>query len=254
MYVACSTLCFARHPLEQALRMIAELEFRKVDVAIHESGPHLRPSQVAQDVNLAAQQIRIGPTLTPAAFSVEIDATDETEYRRQLKAICQLARLSAVSVLTIPAAPVGQGMDAEVRRLKDLVRLTGAEGLVLTLDTRMGTLTELPETAVELCKRVPGLGLTLDPSHYIAGPNQGKSFDAVYRYVRHVHLRDTGRKPELFQVRVGQGEIEYGKIITGLSRFGYDRLLTVEIRDIADAPYALDAEARKLKYLLESLI
>ena len=254
MYVACSTLCFARHPLEQALRMIAELEFRKVDVAIHESGPHLRPSQVVQDVSLAAQQIRIGPTLTPSAFSVEIEASDETEYRRQLKGICQLARLSAVSVLTIPAAPIGQGIDLEVRRLKELVRMTGAEGLVLTVDTRMGTLTELPETAVELCKKVPGLGLTLDPSHYTAGPNQGKSFEAVYRYVRHVHLRDTGRSPELFQVRVGQGEIEYGKIITGLSRFNYDRLLTVDIRDIADAPYALDAEARKLKYLLESLI
>jgi hypothetical protein len=214
--------------------MIAELEFRKVDVAIHESGPHLRPSQVVQDVSLAAQQIRIGPTLTPSAFSVEIEAPDETEYRRQLKGICQLARLSAVSVLTIPAAPLGQGIDLEVRRLKELVRMTGAEGLVLTVDTRMG--------------------LTLDPSHYIAGPNQGKSFESVYRYVRHVHLRDTGRSPELFQVRVGQGEIEYGKIITGLSRFNYDRLLTVEIRDIADAPYALDAEARKLKYLLESLI
>ena len=41
--------------------MIAELEFRKVDVAIHEGGPHLRPSQVVKDVALAAQQIRIGP-------------------------------------------------------------------------------------------------------------------------------------------------------------------------------------------------
>ena len=51
--------------------MIAELEFRKVDVAIHENGPHLRPSQVLADVGLA-QQIRIGPTLTSAAFSIEI--------------------------------------------------------------------------------------------------------------------------------------------------------------------------------------
>jgi sugar phosphate isomerase/epimerase len=234
--------------------MIAELEFRKVDVAIHEGGPHLRPSQVAGDVALAAQQIRIGPSLSPAAFSVEIETPDEAEYRRQLLAICQLARLSAVSVVTIPAAPAGQGLDAEVKRLTELTRLTGAEGIVLTLETRIGTLTEQPEAAVELCKRVPGLGLTLDPSHYIAGPNQGKNFDAVYRYVRHVHLRDTGRRPELFQVRVGQGEIEYGKIITGLMRFGYGRLLSVEICDIPDAPYVMEAEVRKLKYLLESLI
>jgi hypothetical protein len=46
VYVACSTLCFARHPLERALRIIGELEFSKLDVALHERGPHLRPSEV----------------------------------------------------------------------------------------------------------------------------------------------------------------------------------------------------------------
>jgi sugar phosphate isomerase/epimerase len=254
VYVACSTLCFARFPLDQALRTIAELEFSKVDVAIHEQGPHLRPSEVLQDVGLAAQRIRIGPSLSPAAFSVEIDAPDEGTFQRQLQAICHLARLSTVPVITIPAASAGSGIDAESKRLSLLVHLARLEGILLTVETRIGTLTETPETAVELCKRVPGLALTLDPSHYIAGPHQGKSFDQVYPYVRHVHLRDTGRSSELFQVRVGQGEVEYGRIISHLSRYHYDRLLTVEICDIPDAPFAMDAEVRKLKYLLDSLV
>src|SRR6266487_1840073 len=107
MYVACSTLCFARQPLERALRIIGELEFSKLDVAIHERGPHLKPSQVASDISLAAQQIRIGPSLTPAAFSLEIEADHEEEHGRQLRALCRLARQSTVSVLTIPAAPLG---------------------------------------------------------------------------------------------------------------------------------------------------
>jgi sugar phosphate isomerase/epimerase len=76
----------------------------------------------------------------------------------------------------------------------------------------------------------------------------------VYPYVRHVHLRDTGRTPEEFQVRVGQGEIEYGRIVAQLARHHYDRLLSVEITDIPDAPFAMEPEVRKLKYLLESLI
>jgi sugar phosphate isomerase/epimerase len=254
VYVACSTLCFARYPLEQALRTIAELEFSKVDIAVHEKGPHLRPSEVARDVGRASQAIRIGPSLSPAAFSIEIEATDELEYARQLRALCHLARLSMVSVLTIPAASAGTGIDAEVKRLASLVQLAGAEGIVLALETRIGTLTESPDSAVELCKRIPGLGLTLDPSHFIAGPHQGKSYDQVYPYVRHVHLRDTGRSQDQFQVRVGQGEVEYGRIVAQLNRRGYDRLLTVEINDIPDAPYAMDTEVRKLKYLLESLV
>jgi sugar phosphate isomerase/epimerase len=234
--------------------MIGELEFSKVDVAIHEQGAHLRPSEVATDIGLAAQRIRIGPSLSPAAFSVEIGTTEPHEYVRQLRAICRLARLSAVSTLTIPAATVGCGLDAEIKRLRALVRLVEAEGLVLTVVTRTGTLTETPAGAVELCQRVPGLGLTLDPSHYINGPHQGGSYDEVFPYVRHVHLRDTGRAPGKFQVRVGQGEIEYGRIISHLERQRYDRLLSVAIHDIADAPFAMETEVRKLKFLLESLV
>jgi sugar phosphate isomerase/epimerase len=233
---------------------MGELEFSKMDVAIREQGPHLRPSEVAADVAAAAHQIRVGPSLAPAAFTVEIDAPDETEYARQLQAICHLARVCSVAVIAIPASPVGVGLDAEIKRLTALVKLAQVEGAVLTVETRMGTLTELPETAAELCTRVPGLALTLDPSHFIAGPNQGKNFDQVFPYVSHVHLRDTGRGPNQFQVRVGQGEVEYGRIINQLARYQYERALTVQIHDVPDAPFVMEQEVRKLKYLLESLV
>jgi len=253
VYVACSTLCFLRYPLDQALRIIGELDFSKVDVAIHEKGPHLRPSQVAKDVALAAQQIRIGPSLSPAAFNVEIDAQGE-EFIRQLRAVCRLARLSNVTTITLPAATAGTPLEVEVERLERLVHLAEAEGVILCLETRIGTVTELPAVAADLCDRIEGLGLTLDPSHFLAGPHQGQNYDIVFPYVRHVHLRDTGRSMEKFQVQVGQGEIEYGRIIAQLARHHYERLLTVEILDIPDAPFAVDHEVRKLKYLLESLV
>lgn len=254
MFVACSTLCFGKYPLDRALKIISELEFNKVDIAIHEQGVQLRPSEVAADVGRVAQRIRLGSGLTPAAFSVRIEAANEQDYLAQLRAVCRLARLSTVPLLSIPAASSGSGLDAEVERLTGLVALAESEGVMLTVETCQGTLTEMPGTAVELCQRVPGLGLALDPSHYIAGPNQGKNFDAVFPFVRHVRLRDTGRGPEQFQVRVGQGEIEYGRIVTQLARFHYDRLLSVDIRDIPDAPFAMEPEVRKLKYLLESLV
>jgi len=254
MYVACSTQCFARLPLERALRLMAELEFSKVDVAITEQGSHLKPSEVANDVAEAALRIRIGPSLTPAAFSVEFDVPNEEEYVRQLKAICRLARLTAVTLLCVPAASTGSGLDAEVKRLRPLVQLVEAEGLILTVPTRIGTVTELPSSARQLCERVPGLGLTLDPSHFINGPHQGAAYDEVFPFVRHLHLRDTGKAPGKLQVRVGQGELEYGRIISQLQRHRYDRLLSVALHDIAEAPFAMETEVRKLKYLLESLV
>jgi sugar phosphate isomerase/epimerase len=254
VFVACSTQCFARYPLDRALRLINELEFSKLDVAIHEQGTHLKPSEVGRDLPLALQRIRIGPSLSPAAFSIDIEAPTAHEYVSQLRSICRLARMSAVSLLAIPAASSRSGIDAEILRLRELVHLVEAEGLTLTVTTRVGTLTETPARATELCERVPGLGLTLDPSHFINGPHQGGPFDEVFPYVRHVHLRDTGRAPGKFQVRVGQGEIEYGRIISQLERCHYDRLLSVAINDVADAPFAMETEVRKLKYLLESLV
>ncbi len=254
MYVACSTLCFSKYPLDEALRTIAELEFNKFDVAIHEHGTHLKPSEVVKDVHAAAATLRSGSGLTPAAFSVEIEADDETEFDRQFQAICHLARLTRVPLVTLTAAPTGTPLDQEVQRLTRLLRIAEKDGILLTVATVSGTLTEDPNTAVLLCQRVPGLGLTLDPSHYIAGANHVRNFDSVYPYVRHVHLRDTGRGPNQFQVSVGQGEIEYGRVIAQLSRFQYNRLLTVDIRDSIEARQPREPEVRKLKYLLESLV
>src|SRR5262249_25877660 len=193
MYVACSTQCFARLPLERALRLMAELEFSKVDVAINERGSHLKPSEVADDIARAALRIRIGPSLTPAAFSVEFDAPSDEEYLNQLRAICKLARMTAVTLLCIPAGPSGGGLDAEVTRLRHLLQTVEPEGLILPVPTRPGTVTDLPGAARELCERVPGLGLTLDPSHFINGPHQGGAYDEIYPYVRHVQLRDTSK-------------------------------------------------------------
>lgn len=253
MYVACSTFCFGRVGLNEALHSIAELEFSRYEAVIDEQGRQLRPSEVAADVNIVAQKLRMGPGLTPAAFCVNIQAP-EPEYTRQFRAVCRLARLTAVPVITLQAAPADSALDAEVERLARLTALAEADGVQLTVATENGTLTEDPDRAVTLCERVPGLGLTLDPSHYIAGPHSGKNNDEVYAYVRHVRLRDTGRGPNQFQVRVGQGEVEFGRIISQLSRFRYDRALSVDIRDLPESATSMMPEVRKLKYLLESLV
>jgi sugar phosphate isomerase/epimerase len=254
VYVACSTLCFSKYSLEDALQKLAELHFNKFEVAVHERGNHLRPSEVAADVAAAAGRLRYGPGLTPAAFSVEIETADPEEYLRQFKAVCRLARISTVPLITTSAAATGTAVEAEAARLAPLVALADKDGVQLTVATLTGTLTEDPDAAVALCKATPGLGLTLDPSHYITGPHAGKGYDHLFPYVRHVHLRDTGRGPNQFQVRVGQGEIEYGRIVSQLARQRYQRLLSVDVHDADDVPFAMEPEVRKLKYLLESLV
>jgi sugar phosphate isomerase/epimerase len=252
VFVACSTLCFSREPLESALRHIAELEFDKIELAITEGGSHLKPSEVAENPEAAAHRLRHGPSLTPAALALDFEEPDPAVYRKRFEALCRLAKPLTVAVLTIPAAPLGTPFDDEVKRLTGLAGLAMREGLVLAVETHSKTLTADPADAVALCEAVPGLGLTLDPSHFLQGGH--KDYDVVFPYVQNVHLRDTGKGPGEFQVRVGQGEIEYGRVVNLLERHGYDRALTISILDALDNPFDVEIEVRKLKLLLESLL
>jgi sugar phosphate isomerase/epimerase len=254
VFVVCSTQCFTREPFESALRHIAELEFDKIELAIVEDGPHLRPSEVTDNPDAAAHRLRNGPSLTPAAIALDFGSPepDAAMLRKRFEAMCRIAKPLTVAVLTISASPLGTPFDDEVKRLSLLAGTAMREGLVLALETHGKTLTADPAVAVELCKAIPGLGLTLDPSHFIQGGF--KDFDAVYPYVQNVHLRDTGKGPGEFQVRVGQGDIEYGRVVSQLERHGYDRALTISILDGIENPFDVEVEVRKLKLLLESLL
>jgi sugar phosphate isomerase/epimerase len=253
VYVACSTLSYCSLPLEDALRTIRELRFAKADLAVHADGPHLTPAEVAADPARAAQRLKAA-NISLAAIHLDTGSATPAEARLQLRAVARLARVSTTPLLTIPAAPAGADFAAEAERLKEWTRLAAADGVILSVETHRETITADPLGAAELCRRVPGLFLTLDPSHYQIGQHGKVGYDALFLFVRHVRLRDTGTTPDQFQVRVGQGELEYGRLIAQLEQVRYDRALTVDIRDLPDSPFPIEPEVRKLKYLLESLV
>jgi sugar phosphate isomerase/epimerase len=123
---------------------------------------------------------------------------------------------------------------------------------LISIKTKSGHLTEDPNTAIELCQAVPGLGLTLDPSYYVAGVRKAVDYDQVFPYVYHVHLRDT--TPTQLQVPIGLGEIEYSRLITQLRRMKYMRALSVELLPELMEEATRPIEMRKMRLLLESLL
>ena len=255
MFVACSSLCFSKQPLEMALRRMAEMEFFKADLAIQEDGGHLKPSEVADHFEAALHRIRNGPSLTLSGFLVDFGTLDSRDpvFRKRYDAVRRFAKALTVAVITIPAAPLGTPFDDEVKRLTNLSSLAMREGLVLSVQTDRATLTADPCAALALCQSVPGLGLTFDPSHYIGTAHAEKDVDALYPHVENVLLRDTGKDPQTsFQVRIGQGQIEYGRVVNLLERAKYDRALTVAVYDNLESSFETEVEVRKLKLLLES--
>jgi len=229
------------------------MRFTKADLAIHAVGPHLTPAEVTADPGRWAQVLK-SANLPLAAIHLDVGDAQPDEARTQLRAVSRLARLSSTPLLTVPAALAGADFDAEVERLRDWVKVSASEGVILTVETHSATVTRDPLGAAELCRRVPGLFLTLDPSHYQAGPHGAVNYDALFPLTRHIRLRDTGSKPEQFQMRIGQGDLEFGRVVTQLEKCRYDRALTVDVRDVADSAFPVEPEVRKLKYLLESLV
>jgi sugar phosphate isomerase/epimerase len=69
-----------------------------------------------------------------------------------------------------------------------------------------------------------------------------------------VHLRDTGTGPNQMQVQIGQGQVEYSRVLAQLGRYGYNRTLSIEIIDEPGLALDVETEVRKLKLLLESLV
>jgi len=250
VFVAASTRCFADLPLDEALRRLVDLEFTCVEVMIHETDGHLKPSEVLADLEGAVQACRQTHRLTPVAYSIDLDTPDERLYYQQFTACCKLAKATKVVTVSVRSAERGTPFNAEVERLREMVAIAAVEGVRVGLVTEAGRMTQDPDTAVVLCDNVKGLGLTLDPSHYVCGPHNGASYDHIMKYVYHVRLRDT--RKDALQVRVGQGEIEYGRLVRELNMVHYNRALCVDITPMPDVDQV--AELRKMRLLLESLL
>jgi len=247
--VAASTECYYGLPLNQAVDKIIDLEFTNVEIDIHEGGNHLRPSQVAANLDEAFEICRQTHRADVVSYSIEIEA-EGAEHYHQFAACCRLAKATKVVTLTVPSGELGTPFNQEVEHLQQLVAIAESEGVRVAIKSQVGRLSEDPNTVIVLCDNVKGLGVTLDPSHYICNPNGSKNYDRLMKYTYHVHLRDS-TKTDL-HVRIGQGEVEYGRLVNMLKKSGYDRTLSVHLGELDGVEHM--AEMRKMRLLLESLL
>ncbi|MEM6364536.1 MAG: TIM barrel protein [Planctomycetota bacterium] len=248
MFIAASTECCPGLELLDAIELLSDLEFTAVEIALHESGS-VKPSEILQDLDRSIQLLRHTHRLDISGYSLEMASKGAQHYEDFAK-ICWLAKTTKVVTLTVPSAEQGTPFNEEVEHLQKLVEIGETEGVRVSVKSQLGCLSEDPDTMMVLCNNVDGLGITLDPSVYITGSANGKSLDNILKFVCNVHLRDT--RPDAFQVSVGQGEIDYGKLETQLEREKYDRALTVHMTPMEGLDHRV--ELRKLRRLLETLV
>jgi sugar phosphate isomerase/epimerase len=234
--------------LQEAIEALQDLDFTAVEIAVHESAPHIKPSDLLADPDRAVQMLRHTHRMDISGYSLQLNSTGPTHYE-EFKEMCRIAKATKVVNITVPSAELGTPFNEEVEHLQRLVDVAESEGVRVSVRSQLGCLSEDPDTLMVLCNNVDGLGITLDPSVYIAGPAKAKNLDKILKFVCNVHLRDS--RPDAFQVSVGQGEIDYGKLVTQLERDKYDRALTVHMTPMEGLDHRV--ELRKLRRLLVTL-
>jgi sugar phosphate isomerase/epimerase len=228
--------------------LLADLQFDKFEVWIDATTRGVSPAEIADAPEQFAARIREQTRLSAVAFSLASEAVGGSQFAGITKA----AKLLSITQITVPASPLGTPFNAEIDRLKELVGLGRSEGVRVSIKTQSGTLTADPRTAVELCQSAKGLGLTLDPSYYLASPLGEQALEMMFPHTFHVHLRDSTASE--LQVQVGLGAIDYSHVIARLQRQRYDRGLSIEILPhLCDAD-AVPLELRKLRMLLTTLL
>lgn len=248
MIVSVSTECFPEMPLAKAMERLAELEYTAVEIDVHEQGGHLQPAVVAASSDEAVRACSDLQRLRPVAVSFQ--AAESPTMYEQFEAACRLAKSLGVVTMVVESSELGTPFNGEIERLRRLVAIAAGLDAIVAVKTAAGRMTQDAETTASLCRNVPGLGVTLDPSHFIFGHKKPANWEPILKYVRHVHLRDT--KPDAFQVRIGQGNVEYGKLFNQLERVGYRRALSVHLPPLPGVEQT--AELRKMRLLLESLL
>ncbi len=234
MTIACSTLCFTAEPFDRACAYIADLGFQAVDIAMLEQWAHFNPSEMVDDPNEAIDQAREGlerAGLTAVSLNASAGISDVGPEGTRLRAICAFANAFDISTICYVPPIEAVGMERAVRRFERLVSIAKEYDITLAIEAHARTMLEMPDAAVEFCEAIPGVALTFDPSHMVAGPNQSAPFDKIMPYVRHTHWRDSGDSWDRCQLPVGEGIVDFKACLKALADVGYDGVYAVEYID-----------------------
>jgi sugar phosphate isomerase/epimerase len=247
VFVAASTHCFSDKPLPEACDAIADLGFDRFEIWVSEAPHALSPSTIEADPEKTCAQLREFTRMTPVAVHLDLDVE-----LPQFGSVSKLAKNLRVAQITVPASPQGTPFNTEIDRLRALVATGNKDGIRVSIKTEAGTLAADPESAIEFCQAVKGLGLTFDPSCYLMQGVKPEVLDRMAPYIFHTHLRDTS--PTEAQVPVGLGEVDYSRLISLLLRESYQRALSIDLLPAYHTKIDRALEMRKLRLLLESLL
>ncbi len=251
MKIAGSTLIFTKLPLLEAIGAVAALGFKHVDLAFFEGWANQSPSVLVGREAEIADQIKEACTMggiTPVAFNVNLGEPGIELQTERLHSIGMVAQALGVGVLAMKTSkPDLRSVPDEIERLRQLAKVGVAQGIQITIESHVDTYSEDPNRVLEFVHSVPELKFTLDLAHFAVGPFWEQGYEELLPFIRHAHLRSTGRTRDEIQVPLDQGIIDFEKLILDLHRHDFTGALSVEIVDVIAGIDDYPLEAQRLR-------
>lgn len=238
--LACLSHNFNYLSFEDAARLVSQLGFANIDISASHCGGQSAmtadPSAAAATVRSVCERLSLHPREL-FLFNIEVggktaSGTDPDPSERQrlldnFARICDFARAAGFHSILIAIGGAAEGQsqeEAEALANETLARqvaLAAERDLVCNFEPG-----DRPEQVLQRCQAVPGLGLTLDYSHFVS---KGYTFEEVlplHAFTRHMHAKSAS--PTKAKAYFHNNEIDFAPIITDLKGRNWTGCIQIE--------------------------
>lgn len=247
MRIAAADFSFPLLEHEQVLDLIAMFGVEGLDLAIMGNRSHVRPEAIRSDLSgwtrrlrerIAARGLSIADVFLIPWTDFERmapnhpDADERAESRALFVDIAELAAALEAGGMTLlpgiqwPDETSDASFERAVEELAWRVHYAERIGLKISVEPHLGSLFDTPDKAVQLFERVPGLGCTLDYTHFVFQGIPESEIERMIPYARHFHAR--GAAPGRLQTTLRQNTIDYDRVVDLLEESGYEGYIGIE--------------------------
>jgi sugar phosphate isomerase/epimerase len=271
-----STNAFVRFTLEDAVRKIAELGFKGVEIM--GDRPHLYPPDFSepdlQSISSTLKQLRlkvtninsftlfaVGDTYLPSW--IEPDPQRRAIRIRHTAECLEVARaLQCANISVPPGGPLNQLSRKEAfslfyEGLEQVIPQSEALGVKILIEPEPGLLMESSREFKPFIRgiRSPMVGLNFDIGHFFcAGEDPAAAFEELFEWVGHVHLEDIALTRVHHHLIPGLGAIDFENVLKTMIRLDYGGDVSLELYPYVDMPEEAGRESlTHLKPIFEAI-
>lgn len=245
--LSCADFSFPLLSHQAALKVIALIGLRGVDIGLFAGRSHLRPEVELRKPAKHGSALRgrlAGQGLVAADIFLQVhesfadfavnhpDAARRKFTREQFSRtldFCAAAGSRHITILpgvTFKSESRAKSFSRAVEELSWRVEQARPMKLTVAVEPHLGSIADRPQRALQLAKAVPELGLTLDYAHFTRAGFSDRAIEPLATRATHFHARCAckGRLQSSFK----HNAIDFSRAMAALDRFNFKGWMALE--------------------------